>query len=225
MYASTTLVLMSYHHGNLREALLRRAAQVIAEGGVEAVSLRGLARDLDVSHAAPRRHFADRGALLAALAQEGFRRSLEAMENGAREAGDDPIARYRALGRSYVRFACEDPAYFRAINHPEVSNLADDALGEVKQRWFAALREGAEAAQQAGWHPEADPRALVAFSIAGANGAAALFADERWHDVVGGCDAETLADDVLDLIVHKSRTSAPRSTKKTTSRRKGRSAS
>lgn len=216
---------MSYHHGNLREALLRRAAQVIADDGVEAVSLRGLARDLGVSHGAPRRHFADRSALLAELAKEGFRRSLEAMEEGAREAGDDPIARYRALGRSYVRFACEDPAYFRAINHPEVSDLAGDALGEVKQRWFAALREGAAEAQRAGWHPEADPQALVAFSVAAAMGAATLFADERWHSVVGGGDAEKLADDVLDLVVHRSRTSVSRSTKKTTSRRKGRSAS
>ena len=216
---------MSYHHGNLREALLRQAARVIADGGVEAVSLRGLARDLGVSHAAPRRHFADRRALLGALAGEGFRRSLEAMEAGAREAGDDPIARYRALGRSYVRFACEDPAYFRAINHPEVSELADETLGEVKRQWFATLRAGAEAAQRAGWHPEADLQTLVAFSFSAATGAATLFADERWHAVLGMRDREKLADDVLDLVVHRSRTSAPRATKKTTSRKKGRSAS
>ncbi len=211
---------MSYHHGNLREALLRRAVQVIADSGVEAVSLRGLARDLGVSHAAPRRHFADRRALLAALAQEGFRRSLQAMEDGAREAGDDPIARHRALGRSYVRFACEDPAYFRAINHPEVSDLVDHELAAAKRRWFTTLREGAEAAQRAGWHPEADPQALVAFSVAAAMGAATLFADERWHGVTGGSDAEKLADDVLDLVVHRSRTSAPRARKRTASRSK-----
>ena len=58
---------MAYHHGNLKQALLERAAEVIAEKGLEGLSLRGLARDLDVSHAAPRRHFPDRESLIAAM--------------------------------------------------------------------------------------------------------------------------------------------------------------
>lgn len=216
---------MSYHHGNLRDALLRRAARVIADHGVEAVSLRGLARDLGVSHAAPQRHFADRSTLLAELAKEGFRRSLDAMQEGANEAGDDPIARYRSLGRAYVRFACEDPAYFRAINHPDVSDLADQSLAEVKREWFTTLRAGAEEAQRAGWHPDTDLHTLVAFSVAAAMGTAALFTDKKWSDVVGKGDPEELADGVLDLIVHRSRTSASRSGTNPRKRRKERSAS
>ena len=132
---------MAYHHGNLREALLERATEVIAEQGVEALSLRGLARDLGVSHAAPSRHFADRGALLAELAKDGFRRAVQAMNAEAAAAGDDPVARYRALGRSYVRFACEQPACFRAINHPEVRAIADEELRETRRLWFAT-RQG-----------------------------------------------------------------------------------
>src|SRR5881409_3479699 len=62
-----------YHHGNLRAALLERAERVVSERGVHALSLRELAREVGVSHAAPRRHFADRQALLDALALEGFR--------------------------------------------------------------------------------------------------------------------------------------------------------
>ncbi len=205
---------MAYHHGNLRAALLERAAEIIAEHGVEAVSLRALARDLGVSHAAPSRHFADRAALLAELAKEGFRRSVEAMNQGAKEAGADPVARYRALGRSYVRFACENPALFRAINHPEVRQVADAELAEAHGEWLSALRAGAEAARESGWHPEASPDALVAFSVAAAMGAASLFADDMWRDVLGIDDAESLADEVLDLVVHRSRTTAlPRSRK------------
>jgi AcrR family transcriptional regulator len=199
---------MPYHHGNLREALLERAAAVIAEEGVGAVSLRGLARDLGVSHGAPRRHFADRRALLMALAADGFKRSVAELKAGADAAGTDPVARYRALGRSYVRFALEHPSYFRAINHPEVLDAAGEDLDRARGEWFETLREGAEAARRAGWHPDSDPDALVAFSVAGALGAAAILSDPRYCALFGGGDVDELADSVLDLLVHRSRTSA-----------------
>ena len=199
---------MAYHHGNLRQALLERAAAVIAEHGLEGLSLRGLARDLDVSHAAPRRHFADRSALVGELAKEGFRRAVAAMNAGAEAAGPDPVARYRALGRSYVRFAREDAAFFRAMNHPEVRAIRDAELRALESEWFATLREGAAAAQRAGWHPEASPEALVAFSVAGAMGAASVFSAGSWSALIDADDVETLADEVLDLIVDRTRTTA-----------------
>ena len=65
-----------YHHGNLREALLVQAMTTLREGGVEALSLRELARAVGVSHAAPRRHFPDRQALLDALAERGLRTTV-----------------------------------------------------------------------------------------------------------------------------------------------------
>lgn len=199
---------MAYHHGNLREALIERAAQVIAEDGIEAVSLRGLARDLGVSHGAPRRHFADRKALLVELARDGLQRSIDAMNEGADRAGSDPVARYRALGRSYVQFARDNPSYFRAINHPEVMAQAGGELDQVRRDWFATLREGAAAAKKAGWHPECDDNALLAFSIAGALGAATVLSDDRWCTLLGVDDVDGLADAVLDLVVHKSRTTS-----------------
>ena len=161
---------MAYHHGNLRKALLERAAEVIADGGIEALSLRGLARDLGVSHAAPRAHFADRQALLCELAREGFRRSADAMRAGAEAAGPDPVARYRALGRSYVQFAREHPSYFRALSHPDVLAHADDELRAARASWVATLREGVEAARASGWHPDVDVETLLAFSCAAATG-------------------------------------------------------
>jgi AcrR family transcriptional regulator len=197
---------MAYHHGNLHQALLDRAAEVIAADGIEAVSLRALARDLGVSHAAPRRHFADRRALLVALAREGFRRSVDAMNAGAERAGSDPVARYRALGRSYVQFARENRSFFRAINHPEVLAAADDDLRAAQRAWFDTLLQGARAARRAGWHPDADERALIAFSMAAAMGAAALLSDEGWCEVLGVQDVDGLADELLDLVVHRSRT-------------------
>ena len=199
---------LAYHHGNLREALLERAAEVIAERGIEALSLRALARDLGVSHAAPSAHFADRRALLCELAKEGFRRSVEAMHAGAAAAGPDPVARYRALGRSYVQFARDNPSCFRAINHPEVQAHGDDALREARAAWVTTLREGVEAAQASGWHPEVDAGTLLAFSCAAAMGTAQLLSGSSWSSAFEVEDVDALADSVLDLVVHRSRTAA-----------------
>jgi AcrR family transcriptional regulator len=199
---------VAYHHGNLREELLQRAADVIAERGVEALSLRALARDLGVSHAAPSAHFPDRRALLCELAKEGFRRAVDAMDSGAEAAGADPVARYRALGRSYVQFARDNPSYFRAINHPEVQAHGDASLQEVRAAWVATLREGVERARAAGWHPEIEVETLLAFSCAAAMGAAQLLTDSTWTTAFGVEDIDALADSVLDLVVHRSRTSA-----------------
>ena len=198
---------MAYHHGNLREALLECAAEVIAERGVEALSLRGLARELGVSHAAPSAHFADRRALLCEMAKEGFRRCVETMHAGVEAAGPDPVARYRALGRAYVQFARDNPSYFRAINHPEVEAHRDDELREARSAWVATLREGVEVAQASGWHPEIEVETLLAFSCAAAMGTAQLLTDSTWSTTFEVDDVDALADSILDLIVHRSRTS------------------
>jgi AcrR family transcriptional regulator len=194
---------LAYHHGNLRAALLERAAEVIAEQGIEGLSLRGLARDLGVSHAAPRAHFADRNALLAELAKDGFRRSIEAMNAGAAEAGLDPVERYRALIRSYVQFALENPACFRTTIRPEVRAHASRELMEALGGIVKTLHDGARAAQEAGWHPEHEPDTLVAFAFATAIGTAAMFSDPKWAQVLGIQDANRLADSILDLVMHR----------------------
>ena len=97
-----------YHHGNLRTALLKGAERALARGGVHELSLREVAREIGVSHAAPRRHFAGKQALLDALAQDGFER-LEREMRAAMEA-DGFRERLAALARTYVRFATEHAA-------------------------------------------------------------------------------------------------------------------
>src|SRR5436190_24145857 len=95
----------TYHHGNLRPALLAGAAKILEKEGVTALSLREAARRAGVSHNAPYRHFADRDALLAALAAEGFQMLGEAMR-----AHDG-----REMGEAYVRFALAHPERFRLM--------------------------------------------------------------------------------------------------------------
>ena len=97
-----------YHHGHLRATLLAEAERTLREQGVDALSLRDLARQAGVSHAAPRRHFADRQALLDALAEAGFRRLGEEMSAAVDAAGDDYRSRLHAAASAYVRFATVD---------------------------------------------------------------------------------------------------------------------
>ena len=97
------------------------------------------------------------------------------------------------------------------MNHPEVQSSSDAELGAAHRAFISTLRDGVAAAQAAGWHPEADPEALVTFSIAGAMGAASLLGDERYRRSLGvedGAALEALADAVLDLVVHRNRTVA-----------------
>src|SRR4051812_36803257 len=95
----------TYHHGNLRPALLRAASKTLEKEGAGALSLRDLARRAGVSHNAPYRHFRDRDSLLAAIATEGFRQLGDALRG---RAGKE-------MGAAYVRFALEHPQQFRLM--------------------------------------------------------------------------------------------------------------
>ncbi|MFC4243775.1 TetR/AcrR family transcriptional regulator [Gryllotalpicola reticulitermitis] len=99
-----------YHHGNLRPTLLDIAEQVLRDDGIESVTLRELARKAGVSHAAPSRHFADRNALLIALAAAGYQRLGELVIAAVDHAGTDFNAQFRALASTFVRFAIDNSA-------------------------------------------------------------------------------------------------------------------
>jgi AcrR family transcriptional regulator len=101
-----------YHHGDLRAALVKAAAAEIERGGYENLSLRELAESIGVSRAAPYRHFADRRALLAAVAAGGFDRLTAIYRNAS---GRTPQARLATAGRGYLAFASEQPQMFRLM--------------------------------------------------------------------------------------------------------------
>lgn len=162
-----------YHHGNLRAALLTQAERTLREQGSEQLSLRELARQVGVSHGAPRRHFADRQALLDALAETGFSRLGDELRAAVDGAGDDYEACFRATARAYVRFATRDAALLELMftgKDREQSGTLHDAA----ERAFAALLELIQQGQQTGRLQPGDPERIGLLLFATMQGIAAL---------------------------------------------------
>ncbi len=105
----------SYHHGNLREALVEAARRLIAERGLGGFAFAELARAAGVSPAAPYRHFRDRGALVAELARRGFEVLREELDAAWNDGRPDPAAAIERCGRAYLGFARRDPAAYAAM--------------------------------------------------------------------------------------------------------------
>jgi AcrR family transcriptional regulator len=127
-----------YHHGDLRAALLAAAEDDLTEKGIEAFSLRAVAKRAGVSHAAPAHHFGDVTGLLTALAAEGFRAFLSSMT--ARTTPDaEPATRLEAAGLGYIDFALARPALFRLIFSSERPDFSDPALGAAADAAYGHL--------------------------------------------------------------------------------------
>lgn len=128
---------MAYHHGSLREDLLAAAAEAVAHGGPSALSLRQLARQIGVTHTAPRHHFGDKRGVITALAAQGYR----LLAGRLAAAGTDFIE----AGVAYVRFALDHPGHFAVMFRPELVDNEDEELVAARTRTRTALLAGAEA--------------------------------------------------------------------------------
>lgn len=190
----------AYHHGNLRRAVMDEALRVIRDSGVEALSLRGLAAELGVSHAAPYHHFPDRLALLGALAEEGSALMDERMATAEEAAGEDPAARLLGIGIAYVTFAVERPDYYAVMSSPELAVHAGKTRASREGRgdtWGRLMRVVADA-QHAGELPAGDPAVLGVKLWALVHGLAALWSTgvlAHLPQAEGGL--ESLAEEVL----------------------------
>ena len=165
----------SYHHGNLREALVETALRLIAERGPAGFAFAELARAAGVSPAAPYRHFADRNALLAEVARRGYDRFAEVLERAWNGGQPDPVTALEAVGRAYLAFARAEPASYAVMFESEVSMDQDPALRQASERAFGVLRQAADVVC-AGMTENRPPALMVALHIwAMAHGIASLF--------------------------------------------------
>ena len=155
-----------YHHGNLREAFLEAAEKALESEGAQNISLRELSRRIGVSHTSPRRHFADKQALLDALAIRGFERFDEALARAAQRRGKDFKARLTSLARAYVNFALTHPALLSLMYESKLRPDAPRELFEAAEKAFSRAPALFAEAQAAGQVVPGDParHALVVMS-------------------------------------------------------------
>lgn len=151
----------TYHHGNLRRALLDAALPVIDEKGVDGLSLRELAAGLGVSHAALYHHFAGKSALIDALADEAGALLDERMAAAEREAGSDSRERLIAIGMAYVTFAVERSDYYAAFTASRgtqsVAGSGPSTATELRGDSWTRLLVVVDACQSDGVLPKGDP--------------------------------------------------------------------
>jgi len=149
-----------YHHGNLREALVRAALDLIAQKGPAGFTFADAARWAGVSSAAPYRHFRDRDALLADVARRGFELFETALRGAWDDGKPDPYRAFENTGRAYLHFARTEPAYYSAMFEAGVSLDSDPGLRDAANRALEVLRHASETLC-AGMPPEKRPPALM----------------------------------------------------------------
>jgi AcrR family transcriptional regulator len=166
----------TYHHGDLRDALLDVAERTLDRHGTPSLALRAIARAAGVSHTAAYHHFADRQSLLRAVATRGYDRLREALAGAARAAGPRG---FLEMGVSYVHFAAEHPALFRLMFGPEVAGgrSQDAALRAASDAAFQVLLEGARGLEPRAAEAVVQQRAVAAWSIV--HGLAGLLLDDQ----------------------------------------------
>jgi AcrR family transcriptional regulator len=133
-----------YHHGNLKEALVRAALELIEKKGPAGFTFAEAARWAGVSPAAPYRHFRDRDELMSDVARRGFDLFTAALVAAWDDGRPDVFTAFDRLGKAYLNFAKKDPAYYSAMFEAGVSPDADPELRAVSERAFAVLRSAAE---------------------------------------------------------------------------------
>jgi AcrR family transcriptional regulator len=121
-----------YHHGSLRDALIEATLSIIEEGGAEKVTVREAAKRAGVSSGAPFRHFPTKTALMTAVAEEAQRRLRIEIDRALNKTAlDDPLARLRAIGTAYLRWAVRNPTHFQVVS---TRNLIDYESSEFLRR-------------------------------------------------------------------------------------------
>lgn len=185
------------------ERLVVVATDLLDREGIEAVTLRRIAREAGVSHGAPLRHYPTLAVLLSEVAARGFRMLSDAVgaAAGAVPAGEGARARLVAACRAYLATALEHPGLFTLMFRPdqldfEVPSLVEESFGS-----FEGLVGLVRAAQDAGWRPEAETRVLAGTAWAAIHGLATLWSQGAMQGVTGNPSLETATSTMIDMVL------------------------
>ena len=188
----------AYHHGDLRSALVRSALELLHTEGPDALTLRGAARAAGVSQAAPYRHFADRRALVAAVAEEGFQMLQQAMLDGMHGSDGRPALKSTAV--SYVAFGLRHPALYRIMFGAEVSGTSDTPEHrEIGRGVLTFVSQGIGQLQSAGLVRAGDPMLIAVTTWASLHGLVMLSLDGQGKGVAPSIDA--LVEEMTSMLM------------------------
>ncbi len=170
----------TYHHGDLKNALIQAGIEILSDEGVKGLSLRRVAKRAGVSHTAPYAHFADKQALVAAISTEGYKRLYAQFTHIDQEFSSDPLKKLVEVAWSYVQFAVNDPAHFKITFSGVIEKEKDyPAFVEISQQSFAFIIEMVADCQAAGIL-RSGPTDLIAVHIWGAiHGLATLLIEDQ----------------------------------------------
>jgi AcrR family transcriptional regulator len=182
-----------YHHGDLRRALIDAALESIEHDGIESLSLRALAREVGVSHAAPAHHFRDRTGLLTAIAAQGYDVLADELESAWERTSS-----FLEVGVAYVRFAVRHRAHFTVMFRPELLDVDDLALGAAQERSSRALYGGVRSVA-----PDTDTVRAGVAAWALVHGLTTLYLDGNLPAELGD-DPDAIARDVAGYLFTRS---------------------
>jgi AcrR family transcriptional regulator len=186
----------------LGERLVQVTLELLAERGLEDLSLRRIARRAGVSHGAPARHFRSHAELLAEVAARGFALLSEALRKcDAQLPGDaSPRRQLAAAARAYLDCALANPALFALMFRPESLDVTNPAYVRESRDAFEALLVRVGSAQQAGWQAQLDTRRLAGSMWASVHGLATLWAQGAYQGPIPGVSLDDALTTTLELV-------------------------
>lgn len=192
-----------YHHGDLRHALVEAGLKVLAEQGASGLNLREVARVAGVSHAAPYRHFADKEALVAAIAEDGFRQLQAALQKAQAKAPRTPSQHFVAMGQCYVQFALKHPAHFRVMFTSTRDAETQPELYALSKCGFLMLMDAIAAGQANGVLVAGDPEGFAKTLWATMHGLAVLLVDRQFPPTTKSPlkEAEAMAEQCVQRVL------------------------
>src|SRR5947208_6660440 len=192
-----------YHHGALRDALLQAAERVLERDGLAGLTLRAVAREAGVSHAAPTHHFGDLTGLVSELAAIGFRQFNAAMVSAC-DTATTPLARALARPKAYVAYAQAHPGMYGLMFRTERLDYSRPSLHEAAESSFAGLANAIGAMRQEQFSGDAltlNQGAAIARAWSMVHGFTMLLLDGRLKDILERLPAGTTAEQLLEAIL------------------------
>ena len=192
-----------YHHGALREALLLAAERVLERDGLSGLTLRAVAREAGVSHAAPTHHFGDLTGLVSELAAVGFRQ-FNATMAASSNAATTPLGRALARPKAYVAYAQAHPGMYSIMFRTERLDYSRPSLHEAAEASFAGLAGAVGAMRKEQISRDTmtlDQAAAIARAWSMVHGFTMLLLDGRLADILGRLPKGTTAEQLLDAML------------------------